>query len=68
MRIANTLKTVEKYSFLKKSGWMGVDGETEDFLKILSLHGRRVILATASATLILCSTAVAELVQNFVMT
>ena len=45
-----------------------MDGETEDFLKILSLYGRRVILATASATLILCTTAVAELVHNFVMT
>ena len=31
---------------------MQVDGETEDVLKILSLHGRRVILATVSATLI----------------
>jgi len=46
---------------------MRVDGETEDFLKMLSLHGRRVILATASATLIPSTTAVAELVHNFVM-
>ena len=45
-----------------------MDGETEDFLKILSLHGKRVILATASVTLILCTTAVAELVHNFIMT
>lgn len=47
---------------------MRVDGETEDFLKILSLHGRRVIQATASVTLILCTTAIAQLVYNFVMT
>ena len=47
---------------------MRVDGETENFLKILSLHGRRVIRATFSATLIQCATAVAELVHNFVMT